>query len=65
MEKTQNASLLENSVSGQRNTFFGWNFQDILMMIRSIYGENFRAKIPLFDFLLSIEKMVKNSVKSP
>jgi hypothetical protein len=40
MDKTQNASWLENLVSGQRNTFFGWNFQDILMMIRSIYDSD-------------------------
>jgi hypothetical protein len=35
------------------------------MMVGPFYGEHFRSKTPLFDFLLNIEKMAKNAVKRP
>ena len=64
-EKTQNASLLENSTSREGNTFFSCNFQDILNVITPIYEKNFRSKLYYLIFLLNTEKMVKISVKLP
>jgi hypothetical protein len=56
---SQKSSLLENFISQQRNVLFYWNFQDILRVIRSIYGEKFRSKLSNLIF----QQMPKNETK--
>jgi hypothetical protein len=56
--------FFNNSISQQTSTFFGWNFQDILMMIIPIYGENFRLKFRYLIFC-SIQKNFPKFSKKP